>query len=819
MAEYTLKYTGNEINQKLTDMATMSYVDEAISNAMPEVVTSVDQMTNTNKKYVMDGYIWVYGETYVEPPNHWDKSKVTINQRYSGTPGSTVSTNGYYNSDFIPVNLSLADPLVVRISGSDATDFVVNNSDGSKLMLFNSNKEAILTTYWRSTSQSIGTTNMAHRYVPDGQDYLIKIGYTSYNMDTPTKCDVYDDIAYIRFNSYSQATTALTADDIHDIKVTFDAEGGTQTKWYNTGMLHSGSGSSSAMPDIVNSVDDMIDTKKKYILNETNTVWVYGTVTVDSEPENLFELGAVNKRLASSSIGDMNGYFYSNPIILPDGWSTKDKFEISISGVSGLTENDRIWYVNSSGSLLQAYYLRSKNESNNVTLTKNSDGSFTGDILSYYSSGVLTTISDKAKGAAGFMICLHLNDTTTAITADDVSNANINIMFGANNGPQTTTTWYDTGVQWSASSEGGASPDLIIQVNNNTSAIANLESTVRGLSNSGGKSIAVPTYWKEAVDNVVTEVKRLQDEGGADVVNFCWFSDLHYVPTSKYTQNVGNLCAYIMNQCDIPFTMFTGDTVTASGLPTEQTMLDHIAAAGDMLSVIGSENLLWMRGNHDDVWGTYNNGSTTVHFVNKTSKQKLFNVMHREQAKDFRRVYGDHGTYFYIDNTPQKVRFICLNSQFYDGGDIAATTGQMTSGFGTEQLDWLEHHALQVDDDWSVVIGFHIPPTAKSINGNTYYLSQLSDGNDFRNLINKTAVDIIGIFCGHCHADAIVADDLPCPIVTITSAVNTPYDAEYSTRVQGTDTETVLDVVSVNKSERKIYCTRLGYGSDRSTSY
>lgn len=816
MAEYTLKYTGSQIQEKLDNMATKAYVDSAISNAMPEVVESVEQMTNINKKYVLDGYIWAYGETYVEAPNHWDKSKVTINQRYSGTPGSTVSTNGYYNSDFIPVNMSLADPLVIRISGSDATDFVINDSDGSKLMLFNSNKEAILTTYWRSTSQSIGTTNMAHRYVPDGSDYLIKIGYTSYNMDTPTKCDVYDDIAYIRFNSYSQASTALTADDIHDIKVTFDAEGGYKTGWYSTGMLYSGSGSSSATPDFVNSVDEMVDTKKKYILNDTGTVWVYGTTTIDAEHSNLFELAAVNKRLASSSIGDMNGYFYSNPIILPDGWSTKEKFEISIKGISELCENDRIWFVNSSGGLLTAYYLRTKNEGNNITLSKNNDGSFSGDIL-HYSSG---SISDTAKNAAGFMICLHLNNNTSAITTTDVNNANISIVFGSDNGPQTVTTWYDTGVQWSASGDGGASPDLIIQVNNNTAAITELEDTVRNMEfSSGGNTVTIPAYWQSSMDNVISKVKALQDAGGADVVNFCWFSDLHYVPTSKYVQNVGKLCAYAMNKCDIPFTMFTGDTVTASGLPSEEIMFEHIRAAGDMLSPIGHENLLWMRGNHDDVWGTYDNGSTTVHFVNKSSKQKMFNVMHREQAKDFRRVYGDHGTYFYIDNTPQKVRFICLNSQFYDGGDITATTGQMTSGFGTEQLYWLEHYALQVESDWIVVIGFHIPPTAKAINGNTYYLGQLSDGSSFRNLMNKTDANVAGIFCGHCHADAIVTGDLPCPIVTITSAINTPYDAEYSTRVHGTDTETVIDIVSINKSERKIYCTRLGYGSDRETNY
>ena len=37
--------------------------------------------------------------------------------------------------------------------------------------------------------------------------------------------------------------------------------------------------------------------------------------------------------------------------------------------------------------------------------------------------------------------------------------------------------------------------------------------------------------------------------------------------------------------------------------------------------------------------------------------------------------------------------------------------------------------------------------------------------------------------------------------------------------LEGTDTETALDIVSIDKSTRAIHCTRLGAGSDRVTSY
>jgi hypothetical protein len=124
-----------------------------------------------------------------------------------------------------------------------------------------------------------------------------------------------------------------------------------------------------------------------------------------------------------------------------------------------------------------------------------------------------------------------------------------------------------------------------------------------------------------------------------------------------------------------------------------------------------------------------------------------------------------------------------------------------------------------VDDGWHVVIVTHVPPTAQAINGKTYYLSQLTDGGEFRTVISEAATNIIGIFCGHCHADDIVSDDLPCPILTVTCAINTPYDGTAANRVLGTDAETALDIVTINKATRTIHLTRLGAGDDRSINY
>lgn len=343
--------------------------------------------------------------------------------------------------------------------------------------------------------------------------------------------------------------------------------------------------------------------------------------------------------------------------------------------------------------------------------------------------------------------------------------------------------------------------------------ITDLEERVTALE---ANTIVVPDYWQTAVDEAITKVKALQDEGGSDVVNFVWFSDLHYGGGKDYTGNVGILCAAVMDACDIPLALMNGDTLTAGSLATEEAVLTNLEGAmTDILAPIGDERLMLVRGNHDDVYGSYTDGDTTTYYVNKVAPEKVWNILHRPQATDTRRVFGGDGTYFYLDNVPHKVRFVCLNSHFYEGEAVTnGTTKLMTTGFGAEQLDWLENVALAVDEGWGVVVAMHTPPISA-------YASQYTseDYTRVRSIITAAADRMIAVFCGHMHRDIAYTDDLPCPIVVITCAADSTYDSTEADRTAGTATETAIDIVSINRATKTIHTTRLGVGSDRSVSY
>jgi hypothetical protein len=351
---------------------------------------------------------------------------------------------------------------------------------------------------------------------------------------------------------------------------------------------------------------------------------------------------------------------------------------------------------------------------------------------------------------------------------------------------------------------------------------------------SGSETVAVPTHWQSAVEAAVGRVKAVQDAGGADVVSFAWFSDVHISDGDTCTVNLGRIAAAVMNACHIPLAVLTGDAMSNGALDSEAEVLRHLDMAASCLAPIGKERLLWLRGNHDDIWGRYAvSDTTTNYYVNKVSPAKIWNAMHRAQGEDLRRVFGGDGTYFYLDNTPQKTRFVCLNTHFYEGSEITdGTVGAASFGFGDAQLAWLTDVAMQVPaSDWTVLIFTHVPPTDQTIDSRVH-LTGLPDGEAFRSAVKaarERGVEIRAVFSGHCHNDAVVTDPvMGIPVVTVVSAGNFEYDYAKDgslTRYPETSANladethwaqsTALDFVCVNRKTGRIDCVRLGVGADR----
>lgn len=360
-------------------------------------------------------------------------------------------------------------------------------------------------------------------------------------------------------------------------------------------------------------------------------------------------------------------------------------------------------------------------------------------------------------------------------------------------------------------------------------------------------TVTVPAYWDAMLAEKTKKVKGLQTDGGMDCVSFVWASDPHIPDNSTArTNDLGKLMAKMLNDCEIPFAVLTGDIGTRHSVDTETELLESQKMISVHLAPLwNTDRLLVALGNHD---GAY--GDASGYYQKQFTPEKLWQTYFRGQAMDFRRVFSEDGLYYYVDNPVQKTRFIILNSQFAgeyktDGNGNAVNNRFSVSCYGQEQLEWLANVALDMPEGYGAVITTHVPPRIllstqtkpytvdssqicgiiNAYNNKTTFTGSYTDGVDgWSN--SKISVDftkakgeIIAMFAGHIHQDTVDLTTLSCPLITILAAGAPVNEGENPERNFGTDTETSFDVVTINRQTRTIHCTRVGSGEDRVIPY
>lgn len=412
----------------------------------------------------------------------------------------------------------------------------------------------------------------------------------------------------------------------------------------------------------------------------------------------------------------------------------------------------------------------------------------------------------------------------------------------------------------------GLSEEIADEVTARGNAIAEVKSQI-GQLQSGNELVSVPSYWEAPIAEAIAKVREIQNTGGNNVFHFIHFTDMHYkAGGTNYTNNIGAVARKLMDALGIPLIIGTGDITESSAAASSAQIDADVSEAFATFEVAGLENLLYCKGNHDGAWGA--KATYGVNYAMIQHPKKLWNRLYRWQAKDFRRVFSDDGSYYYVDNIPQKVRYIVLNSHWADYSNITdadydsqATeyNTQKNINYGDAQAEWLATVALDFkgEDGWHVVVPTHAPMWNKFNGVSKNYMNVQYAGTNnastIRNILmafyNKTSVEyrtgksvdfsnvgesctIAGVWCGHCHTDFIckhdeagTGTDIPFPIVSTTSAghVNSSYEEDFgmpvTTRTLNSATETAFDIVSINKATKRIYTTRIGAGNDRSTFY
>lgn len=183
----------------------------------------------------------------------------------------------------------------------------------------------------------------------------------------------------------------------------------------------------------------------------------------------------------------------------------------------------------------------------------------------------------------------------------------------------------------------------------------------------------------------------------------------------------------------------------------------------------------------------------------------------------------NQNTYFF-DNTIQKIRYFVISC----GRDTEVQNSQAS---------WVMNEFQKIPSDYHVVLIGHafVTDSMTGFRGQYKYILKAFDAlkaktqywydgvtYDYRSLDNVTPVCAI---TGHTHIDGSLSTSggIPC-ICTTTDSYAQNYELVDGTptaspRTKGTVDEQAFDVIQFDFTNKKIYCTRIGYGADRVFTY
>lgn len=377
-----------------------------------------------------------------------------------------------------------------------------------------------------------------------------------------------------------------------------------------------------------------------------------------------------------------------------------------------------------------------------------------------------------------------------------------------------------------------------------------LQSVYVGIPNGNGGSNpiepsqnAIPEYWVAHLNTKINSITSLQNQGGADATSVVFITDTHI---SGNNQNSGALVQKIVKECDVPYIVHGGDFVTGYGTASKQSILKDIKLDREMFGDVWPR-VLRAEGNHDAAYD--GDAGAGLYYTKNLTEEECYNYMFRHNALHPQKNVGGNKSYFFQDDTVNKIRTIMLNSSDLpagvtgNGNSIAKYNKMQRACMRPDQINWLANIALNVPDDtWSVLVCSHIEPYSQDMNvqnGNlaaelvqafknkTTYTgtSKATVDTEFKLTVNANFTgkggNVIGWLSGHMHADGLNRNRPAGINFNILETLNDSKNvwSGQPNKVTGTATEQAFDVLTINKKLRRVNVTRIGAGTDRLFTY
>lgn len=238
------------------------------------------------------------------------------------------------------------------------------------------------------------------------------------------------------------------------------------------------------------------------------------------------------------------------------------------------------------------------------------------------------------------------------------------------------------------------------------------------------------------------------------------------------------------------------------------TRVKAINTMRDFLTQFEKNKLVYCNGNHDH---------------NTMYGNNIF--LHPNHIKPYinnsKTIYGGADKYYgFTDYTDRKLRIIQLDTHEATFNDNSISVG----GVSDEQINWIKNNALmKCPSDYIIIVVSHVAPTDKvyeddTVLSNAYTIRALFE--DFKygggEFANQGRRDLCCWLSGHEHKDKIISiNGLAYVNTMLSSSVEVryiPQNGDYTTftREFGTEYELCFDIISIDRTNRKVYFDRIG---------
>lgn len=356
----------------------------------------------------------------------------------------------------------------------------------------------------------------------------------------------------------------------------------------------------------------------------------------------------------------------------------------------------------------------------------------------------------------------------------------------------------------------------------------------------------VPTYVTEAADDLASRIQN-HLSGSSYYLRLAFPTDLHCGwyedPENVSVTHAGQALKRLRPRLDA--VIGGGDYTTGSASTTVESAAEDITAGLTLLDMAGmvEDGLphFFVLGNHDDA--PYR---ATEDRVNEDAMNLLFALAHLKSGFTM----ADSPLYGYRDFEEVKIRVICLNTrdtfgwESEDGGNEYVNVMHI----GADQLNWLVGAALDMSgksdvSEWGIVVCSHESLTLPDspYNGHTYNTanaiailtayqqgtsgSVTSDGENVSyDFTSSPRAQVICCIHGHNHAyledelgDAKILS-IGCPNA-MDGRERESDDGQTYIKTEDSAEDTSFCVISIDRTNRKIYADHYGAGYDREWEY